>query len=51
MEILAPHGVRPGAAGLLTGMKYSGVGSSTWISPTSAVTTRIAVGLVDVQGN
>ena len=37
--------VRPGAAGLLTGVKYSRVGNSTWIHPTSTVTTRTAVEL------
>ena len=43
--------VRPGAVGLLTGVEYFRVGSSTWICPTSTATTRIVVGLVDVQGN
>ena len=43
--------VRLGAAGLLTGMEYSRVGSSTWICPTSIVSTQIGVGLVDVYGN
>ena len=43
--------VRPGAAGLLTGVKYSRVGSSTWIRLTSIVTTRTTLGLVDVQEN
>ena len=43
--------VRPGAAGLLTGMEYSRVGSRTWLCPTSFVSTRIGVELVDVQGN
>ena len=27
--------VRPGAAGLLTGMEYSRVGSTTWVHPAS----------------
>ena len=43
--------VRPGAAGLLTGVEHSRVGSSTWLCPTSFVSTRIGVELVDVQGN
>ena len=43
--------VRPGTAGLLTGVEYSRVGSSTWICPTSLVSTRIGVELVEVQGN
>ena len=37
--------VRPGAAGLLTGMEYSRVGSTTWVRPTSTVTTRTTVEL------
>jgi len=43
--------VRPEAAGLFTGVKYSRVRDSTWMYLTSVVTTRIVVGLVDVQGN
>jgi len=43
--------VRPGAAGLLTGVEYFRVGSSTWICPTSNVSTRIGVELVGVLGN
>ena len=39
--------VRPGAAGLLTGMEYYRVGSSIWLCPTSFVSTRIGVELVD----
>ena len=41
--------VRPGAAGLLTGMEYSGVGNSTWIRPTSSVTTRTVVEQVEYK--
>ena len=41
--------VRPGTAGLLTDAEYSRVGSSTWICPTSIVSTRIRVELVDVH--
>jgi len=37
--------VRPGAAGLLTVMKYSRVGNTAWARPTSTVTTRTAVEL------
>jgi len=37
--------VRLGATGLLTGMKYSRVGSTAWVHPTSTVTTRTAVEL------
>ena len=43
--------VRPGTAGLPTGSEYSRVGSSTWICPTSFVSTRIGVELVDILGN
>ena len=50
-KIFEDKGVRLGAAGLLTGVEYSRVGSNTWICPPSIVTTRITVGLVDVQGN
>ena len=45
------YSVRLGAAGLLTGGEYSRVGSTSWVHPISTVTTRIAVGLVGVQGN
>ena len=48
---LAYGSVRPGVVGLLTGVEYSRVGISTWICPTSIITTRTAVGLVDVQEN
>ena len=37
--------VRPEAAGLLTGMEYSKVGSTAWVRLTSTVTTRTAVEL------
>ena len=47
----AAAAVRPGSAGLLTGVEYSRVGSTAWVHPTSTVTTRIAVELVYVQGN
>ena len=43
--------VKPGAAGLLTRTEYFRVGSSTWLSPTSFVSTRIGVELVDGLGN
>ena len=43
--------VRPGATGLLIGVEYSRVRESTWMYLTSSVTNRIAVELVDVQGN
>jgi len=43
--------VRPGTAGLLTGAEYSRVGSNTWICPTSSVSTRIGVELVDVRSS
>ena len=43
--------VRPGAAELLIGVEYSRVRDSAWIYLISYVTTRIAVGLVDAQGN
>ena len=33
-------GVSPEAAGLLTGVKYSRVGSTAWVRLTSTVTTR-----------
>ena len=38
-------GVRPGAAGLLTGVEYSRIGNTAWVRPTSTVTTRTAVEL------
>ena len=37
--------VRPGAAGLLTGIEYSRVWSTAWVHLTSTVTTRTAVEL------
>ena len=43
--------VRPGTAGLPTGAECSRVGKSTWICPTSFVSTRIGVELVDILGN
>ena len=43
--------VRPGTIGLSTGTEYSRVGSSTWLCPTSFVSTRIGVELVDGLGN
>ena len=43
--------VRPGTAGLPTGTEYSRVGNSTWICPTSLVSTRIGVELVDILEN
>ena len=43
--------VKPGAAGLLTRMEYSREGSSTWLRPTSFVSTQIGVELVDGLGN
>ena len=39
--------VRPGTTGLPMGTEYFGVGSSTWLCPTSFVSTRIGVELVD----
>ena len=51
MEINKVYNVRPGAAGLLTGVEYSRVGSSTWICPTSNVSTRIGVVLIGVLRN
>ena len=35
----------PEAAGLLTGVEYSRVGSTAWVRPTSTITTRTAVEL------
>jgi hypothetical protein len=43
--------VRPGAAGLLTGVEYSKVRDSAWMYLASLVTTRTTIGLVDLQGN
>ena len=43
--------VGPGTVGLPTDTEYSRVGSSTWICPTSIVSTRIEVELVDVYGD
>ena len=43
--------VRPGAAGLLIGIECSRVRDNTWMYLTFIVTTRIVVGLVDIQGN
>ena len=43
--------VTTGTAGLLICTEYSRVGSSTWICPTSFVSTRIGVELVAVHGN
>ena len=42
--------VRPGAAGLLIGIKCSRVRDSSWIYLTSLVTTQIGVELAAVQG-
>ena len=39
--------VRPGAAGLLIGAKYSKIRDSTWHVPYPGVTTRTEVGLVE----
>ena len=43
--------VRPGAAGLLTGVEYSKVRGATWSTLYLFVTTRVTVGLADVHGN
>ena len=43
--------VRPGTVGLPTGTEHFRVGSGTWIRPTSFVSTRIGVELVDLLGN
>jgi len=43
--------VRPGAAGLLTGIEYFRVGRTAWVRLTSTVTTRTAVELAHVHGN
>ena len=45
VRLLEAQVVRPGAAGLLTGMEYFGVGSTAWVRPTSTVTTQTAVEL------
>ena len=42
--------VRPGAVGLLAGMEYSWVVSNSWVCPTSFISTRIGVELVDILG-
>ena len=49
--VLFGHVVRPGATGLLIGVEYSGARDNTWNTPYYLVSTRAAVGLVDVQGN
>ena len=46
-----PSNVRPGTAGLLTGIECSRVRDSSWIYLTSFVTTLIGVVLAAVQGN
>ena len=43
--------VRPGTTGLPTGIEYPRVGTSTWLCPTSFVSTRIRVEPVDGLGN
>ena len=43
--------VRPGAAGLLTGIEYSRVRNSSWMYLTSFVTTQLGVELAAVQEN
>jgi len=43
--------VRPGTAGLLTGIEFSRVRDSSWMYLTSFVTTLIGVVLAAVQGN
>ena len=43
--------VRPGAAGLLTGVESSRVRDSSWMYLTSFVATRIGVELAAVHGN
>ena len=50
-KILHKAYVRLGVAGLLIGVEYSRVGSSTWICPASIVSTRIGVELVGVHRN
>ena len=50
-KILHKAYVRLGVAGLLIGVEYSRVGSSTLVCPTSSVSTQIGVELVDVHGN
>jgi len=42
--------VRPGAAGLLTGVECSRIRYSAWICLTAYVTTRTAVGVVGRKG-
>ena len=43
------HSVRPGAAGLVTGIECSRVRDSSWMYLTSFITTRIGVELAAVQ--
>jgi len=43
--------VKPGAAGLLTGVEWSTVRNRAWMYLPSFVTSRIGVELVVVQGN
>ena len=50
MEINKVYNVRPGAAGLLTGVEYSRVKDSTWHVPYPLVITRLGIELVDIQG-
>ena len=50
-HIISALTVRPGATGLLIGVEYSGARDNTWNTPYYLVSTRAAVGLVDVQGN
>ena len=46
-----PGDVRPGAAGLITGVECSRVRDSAWMYLISFVTTRIGVELAAVQEN
>ena len=50
-ELFYGYIVRPGAVRLLTGEECSRVRDSAWMHLISFVTTRIEVGLVDIQGN
>ena len=50
-KILHKAYVRLGVAGLLIGVEYSRVGSSTRVCPTPTVSTRIGVELVNVHRN
>ena len=43
--------VKPGAAGLLKFVECSRIRDSTWHVPYPLVTTRLGIGLVDIQGN